>query len=506
MQPDGGGSREGPMASKKTWYLRKNDGSEYGPVSMADLLRWSAQCRIVAGNAVSSDREEWIPVEALPELQMDWVAQRADGKEYGPFALDAVQELFDHKVLPADAILVNRHNGGNKPLSEVIHLNEGNEDGNMKTAVVEKTANDNERKQEDGGHDLFEEKPSAGKMDSSVATPDHADSAECIRLREAMEEKTATHAREKEQLQQESETLRKRVDELERDILLAQKSADSKLGASLSQIETLQEELERLRVQVEESDENCRVLEADQHREMESTMAELADLRKQTAFMKKNIAVLNAEVEAARSQAKNRSKVIIVLGMLLTLLVAFLFLRSTGGCRPSPRPESPLEREVLSTVAAVARPALPRPTSAGEQADPRWPVLRVDGVHSQESPDRLTIRFDDSVFTRMDVIDQEASGRLTELSAQLRPHLDRFRLEVEGHTDNVPLRPSAAFPDNQALAAARADAVVRWLVEDGGLPADAVRAALVAGPAPYSNDTAETRRRNRTVVLLLLLR
>jgi len=84
------------MQQKKNWFLRKNDGSEYGPVSLNDLLRWSAQCRIIAGNAVSTDREEWIPVESLPDLQMDWVALRTDGKEYGPFALDAVQDGCTH--------------------------------------------------------------------------------------------------------------------------------------------------------------------------------------------------------------------------------------------------------------------------------------------------------------------------------------------------------------------------------------------------------------------------
>nr|MCU0254512.1 OmpA family protein [Acidobacteriota bacterium] len=73
---------------------------------------------------------------------------------------------------------------------------------------------------------------------------------------------------------------------------------------------------------------------------------------------------------------------------------------------------------------------------------------------------------------------------------------------VEGHSDNLPIR-SATFPSNWELSAARAGAVVRFLVAHGLAP---VRLEAVghADTRPLGdNATDEGRQRNRRVEILL---
>lgn len=107
---NGGGSEK--------WYLRKSDGSEYGPAALDDLARWAAESRVVSGNTVSRDRKTWLPVEEVPELGMEWTAHLADGRKYGPFNILATRDLHRHKVLPADARLAHVTSGEDITVAE----------------------------------------------------------------------------------------------------------------------------------------------------------------------------------------------------------------------------------------------------------------------------------------------------------------------------------------------------------------------------------------------------
>lgn len=77
----------------------------------------------------------------------------------------------------------------------------------------------------------------------------------------------------------------------------------------------------------------------------------------------------------------------------------------------------------------------------------------------------------------------------------------RSALTVEGHTDDVPIS-SAAFPSNWELASDRANAVLRYLL-DQGLPARNVRSVSYGSLRPRApNDTVESRAENRRVTLV----
>jgi chemotaxis protein MotB len=76
-------------------------------------------------------------------------------------------------------------------------------------------------------------------------------------------------------------------------------------------------------------------------------------------------------------------------------------------------------------------------------------------------------------------------------------------INVEGHTDNVPIH-SSQFPTNWELSTARAASVVRLLIADNA-PADRLGAVGYAQLHPIaSNGSAKGRSRNRRVEIVLL--
>ena len=76
-------------------------------------------------------------------------------------------------------------------------------------------------------------------------------------------------------------------------------------------------------------------------------------------------------------------------------------------------------------------------------------------------------------------------------------------IEVEGHTDDIPIF-TPQFPSNWELSAARASSVVRLFIEQG-IVAERLRAVGLASYHPISsNETAEGRVRNRRVTVIIL--
>jgi len=81
------------------------------------------------------------------------------------------------------------------------------------------------------------------------------------------------------------------------------------------------------------------------------------------------------------------------------------------------------------------------------------------------------------------------------------------RVEVQGHTDNVPIAGALAkrFPTNWELSAARATNVVRFLQEEAKIDPTRLSAAGYAEFRPKaSNDTDGGRRQNRRIEILLV--
>lgn len=90
---------------------------------------------------------------------------------------------------------------------------------------------------------------------------------------------------------------------------------------------------------------------------------------------------------------------------------------------------------------------------------------------------------------------------LTEVAHVLKP--GDLAIQVEGHTDNVPIS-TALYPSNWELSSARASSVVRLFISEG-VGSKRLTAAGVADNQPLvPNDTPEHRARNRRVTVTIL--
>lgn len=98
-------------------------------------------------------------------------------------------------------------------------------------------------------------------------------------------------------------------------------------------------------------------------------------------------------------------------------------------------------------------------------------------------------------------IQPEARTTLSDAAKVLADN--EFAIEVEGHTDNLPIK-TAQFPSNWELSSARASSVVRLFIEQG-IVAKRLKAAGAADNYPVlTNDTPEGRARNRRVTVTVL--
>ena len=97
---------------------------------------------------------------------------------------------------------------------------------------------------------------------------------------------------------------------------------------------------------------------------------------------------------------------------------------------------------------------------------------------------------------------QQDSSKVIEAVAQVLKN-DSHAIQVEGHTDNIPII-TEKFPSNWELSAVRASSVVRLMIGNG-VDATRLTAAGYGENRPVgSNDTEEGRMRNRRVTIMIL--
>lgn len=127
-------------------------------------------------------------------------------------------------------------------------------------------------------------------------------------------------------------------------------------------------------------------------------------------------------------------------------------------------------------------------------------------VQIEQLKEGLRVNLSQEILFPTGSAELDAQGRdiLRRVSVELAkvPH----RIEVEGHTDDVPIRGSLAktYPSNWELAGARAASVVRLFAE-GGIDGDRLAAVSFGQEKPVaSNASDQGRARNRRIEVRLL--
>ncbi len=90
------------------WTVRAEDGTTFGPATLASLQAWARDGRLAPGHMVSSDGTSWQPVTRIPQLAMDWVVEISPGTFYGPVHAQALEELVRDGSLSPDVTRFSR--------------------------------------------------------------------------------------------------------------------------------------------------------------------------------------------------------------------------------------------------------------------------------------------------------------------------------------------------------------------------------------------------------------
>ena len=134
--------------------------------------------------------------------------------------------------------------------------------------------------------------------------------------------------------------------------------------------------------------------------------------------------------------------------------------------------------------------------------------VRKDSLCLPDSAHALTTLAADDLFEPASATLTEAgTERLAALADTLTTTFPNRTVRIEGHSDNVPVGPNLQeqYPSNWELSAARATAVIRYLVSEHGIEPDRLEAVALGDTHPIaSNTTAAGRRSNRRIEVLVL--
>jgi flagellar motor protein MotB len=236
--------------------------------------------------------------------------------------------------------------------------------------------------------------------------------------------------------------------------------------------------------------------------------------------------VLAREDEELAQPPQKKRPVIPVLAVLCLLASAAALIVAVGGpgggedAQPALEPAASTQEEepagADSAASAPVAPNPPRTTPAAEPAvvPPPEPAPAAEPMaeprHRLEAPGAavaadasgFTVTFRKGLFSSGRHLSDEARANLRALGRELSGFGPGVRVTVVGCTDNVPVKRQQSYKDNQALGLIRAAEVSRVLQASSGLPASVFKTVSYGTKwAPYPNNTAENRARNRTAVI-----
>jgi hypothetical protein len=103
-----------------TWYVRREDGTIYGPCSLSELISWAKNGRIGPNDDVSQDQETWKAAPMLNDLEMVWSIQVDENLIFGPFNIYALIEMTAEDHLSYATDTVHLQTGKHHSLGDVL--------------------------------------------------------------------------------------------------------------------------------------------------------------------------------------------------------------------------------------------------------------------------------------------------------------------------------------------------------------------------------------------------
>jgi len=131
------------------------------------------------------------------------------------------------------------------------------------------------------------------------------------------------------------------------------------------------------------------------------------------------------------------------------------------------------------------------------------PLVKNDMVKVTQTPQGVVVDINASALFEQGeaVLQRGAVHTLAAVAKVLEPGTQA--IEVEGHTDDIPIY-TPQYPSNWELSAARASSVVRLFIDQGVVP-ERLRAVGRASYQPIAtNETPEGRARNRRVTVTII--
>ena len=158
----------------------------------------------------------------------------------------------------------------------------------------------------------------------------------------------------------------------------------------------------------------------------------------------------------------------------------------------------------LDQLAAVEREVRERNRIYQEVIDKFKSLISAGQLTVSIDKGRMVIQLPQDILFQSGsaTVGSDGQSTLSQVGKVLADLPDR-RFQVEGHTDNVPIA-TERFPSNWELSTARALSVVRLLVKAGVAPESLSGAGYGEFQPRASNDTADGRKQNRRIEIVML--
>jgi chemotaxis protein MotB len=125
----------------------------------------------------------------------------------------------------------------------------------------------------------------------------------------------------------------------------------------------------------------------------------------------------------------------------------------------------------------------------------------------QQVKEELNLTFIDTILFDLGQarVSSDGKQRLKKVAGILSK-IENGKIRIQGHTDNIPIseRFRYKYPSNWELSAARAAAVARYFIEQGGLTGENIEAVGYSHYKPIAdNSTPGGRSQNRRVEIVI---